>query len=72
MSHIEYSYKGYEYRIWQDFEDDNVKMFHQCWRNGQEVNLGQEFYNHSPYRPVPKSVFERLVDNQILIDFVTS
>ena len=44
-----YSYLGYEYRPWDDVEDDNIKTFHECYKDGQRVKMPREFYNHSPY-----------------------
>ena len=44
-----YSYLGYEYRPWDDVEEDNIKTFHECYKNGQRVRMPREFYNHSPY-----------------------
>ena len=44
-----YSYLGYEYRPQEDREDDNIKIFHECYKHGQRVNMPREFYNHSPY-----------------------
>ena len=44
-----YSYLGYEYRPHEDREEDNIKIFHECFKNGQRINMPAEFYNHSPY-----------------------
>ena len=44
-----YSYLGYEYRPREDVEEDNIKIFHECYKHGQRVSMPQEFYNHSPY-----------------------
>jgi hypothetical protein len=44
-----YSYLGYEYRPWDDVEEDNIKTFHECYKDGQRVRMPREFYNHSPY-----------------------
>ena len=44
-----YSYLGYEYRPSEDVEEDNIKIFHECYKHGQRVNMPSEFYNHSPY-----------------------
>ena len=44
-----YSYLGYEYRPWDDVEEDNIKTYHECYKNGQRVRMPREFYNHSPY-----------------------
>ena len=44
-----YSYLGYEYRTWEDREEDNIKIFHECYKDGQRVSMPREFQNHSPY-----------------------
>lgn len=44
-----YSYLGYEYRPWDDVEEDNIKTFHECYKHGVRIKMPQEFYNHSPY-----------------------
>ena len=44
-----YSYLGYEYRPWDDVEEDNIKTFHECYKNGKQVKMPYDFYNHSPY-----------------------
>lgn len=44
-----YSYLGYEYRPWDDVEEDNIKTFHECYKDGKRVCMPREFYNHSPY-----------------------
>lgn len=44
-----HSYLGYEYRPWDDVEEDNIKTFHECYKNGVRINMPREFYNHSPY-----------------------
>lgn len=44
-----YSYLGYEYRPHEDVEEDNIKIFHECYKHGMRVNMPSEFYNHSPY-----------------------
>jgi hypothetical protein len=68
----EYKYKGYEYRTFQDIEEDNIKTFHLCYKDGKEVSLCREFYNTSPYRYVKRLDFERYVDEYILVDFINS
>jgi len=44
-----YSYLGYEYRPYEDVEEDNIKIFHEVYKHGQRVSMPREFYNHSPY-----------------------
>ena len=64
-----YEYMGYEYRTYDDVEEDNIKTFHECWKDGKRVQLAREFENYSPYRLVPFELFQRLIDAQILVDF---
>lgn len=68
---LHYEYKGYEYRTYDDIEEDNIKTFHMCFRDGHEVKLDYAFYNHSPYSLVSRQDFEQFVDDRILVDFVT-
>jgi hypothetical protein len=46
---MNYSYLGYEYRPHEDVEEDNIKIFHECYKNGKRVDMPSAFYNHSPY-----------------------
>ena len=69
MNNTEYEYRGYEYRVWEDIEEDNTKMFHECYKDGKRVELCREFENTSPYRYVKKEDFIRYVEQQILVDF---
>ena len=66
----QFTYKGYEYRTYDDVEDDNIKMFHLCFKDGQEVKMPQSFYNHSPYSTWTLAEFKAIIDNQILVDFI--
>lgn len=55
-----YSYLGYEYRPWEDVEEDNIKIFHDVYKHGQRIKMPDEFYNHSPYSYM---TFEEFVKN---------
>ena len=44
-----FSYNDYQYRTWEDREEDNCKIFHECYKDGVRINMPHEFYNHSPY-----------------------
>ena len=66
-----YAYKGYEYRTYDDVDDDCIKMFHLCFKDGKEVKMPPEFYNHSPYSLIALRDFEQFVDDRILVDFVS-
>lgn len=53
-----YSYLGYEYRPWDDVEEDNIKTYHECYKHGQRVKMPDAFYCHSPYNAM---TFEEFV-----------
>lgn len=44
-----FAYLGFEYRTWDEIEEDNIKTFHECWKDGKQIKMPREFYNHSPY-----------------------
>ena len=52
-----YSYLGFEYRTYDDVEPDNIKMYHECWKDGKRITMPNEFYNHSPYSLVKYEEF---------------
>ena len=55
---LEYSLNGYQYRTYLEVEDDNQKLFHLCFLNGNEVKMEQDFYNHSPYSRITVDEFQ--------------
>ena len=57
-----YSYKGFEYRTWDEVEDDNIKIFHECWKDGKQIKMPSEFYNHSPYSLIKLDDFVEFID----------
>ena len=59
---LRYKYKGFEYRTYDDVEEDNIKTFHYCYKDGKEVKMIPEFYNTSPYDLVDVEDFKRFVD----------
>lgn len=67
---LEFEYKGYQYRTYRDVEEDNIKLWHLCYKDGREVSLNRKFHNTSPYRYVDRKDFERYVDEEILVDFI--
>jgi hypothetical protein len=67
-----YDYKGFEYRTWDEHEEDNIKTFHECWKDGQEVKMPPAFYNTSPYDLVSREEFQRFVEAIELVEFVNS
>ena len=69
---LEFEYRGYQYRTYRDVEEDNIKLWHLCYKDGKEVNMPREFSNHSPYSIVDPKVFKQLIDDRILVDFINS
>ena len=57
------SYNGYEYRTWDDVEDDNIKTFHECYKDGVRIKMSSEFYNHTPYSLMSCDEFVRHVQS---------
>jgi hypothetical protein len=55
---LEYEFNGYQYRTYLEVEDDNQKLFHLCFLNGNEVKMEQDFYNHSPYSRITPDEFQ--------------
>lgn len=49
MNGYHFEYLGYEYHTWDDVEEDNIKTFHECFKDGKRVDMTRDFYNHSPY-----------------------
>lgn len=58
-----YSYLGYEYCPWQDVEEDNIKIFHECYKDGKRVSMPAEFYNHSPYDYIDADEFVKHIQS---------
>jgi hypothetical protein len=54
---LEYNINGYQYRTYLEVEDDNQKLFHLCFKDGQQVEMPYAFTNHSPYSKVSKEEF---------------
>ena len=65
-----YEYNGFQYRTYDDVEEDNIKTFHYCFKNGKEVKMPYEFYNTSPYRKVKYEDFVEFVSQVALVEFV--
>lgn len=60
-SDLMYSYNGYQYRTWEDREEDNCKIFHECYKDGVRIDMPREFYNHSPYSYMDCDEFAKYV-----------
>ena len=58
-----YTYLGYEYCPWNDVEEDNIKTFHECYKDGKRIDMPREFYNHSPYSHVRFDDFVKYVQS---------
>ena len=58
-----YSYLGYEYRPYEDHEEDNIKIFHECYKNGVRVKMPSDFYNHSPYNYMDATEFVKYIQS---------
>lgn len=58
-----YTYLGYQYRTWEDREEDNCKLFHECYKDGKRISMPREFYNHSPYETIAYDVFVKYIQD---------
>jgi hypothetical protein len=56
-----YNYLGYQYIPCEDVEEDNIKIFHECQKNGQRIRMPDAFYNHSPYKYVEFDDFVKYI-----------
>jgi hypothetical protein len=56
-----FSYLGYQYRTWTDLDDDCIKIFHECFKDGQCIKMNHEFYDHSPYSLMTYNEFQHHV-----------
>jgi hypothetical protein len=56
---LEYNINGYEYRTYLEVEDDNQKLFHLCFKDGQQVPMPYSFSNHSPYSKITREEFRK-------------
>jgi hypothetical protein len=54
-------YLGFRYRPYYEEEDDNCKIFHECYKDGQRITMPREFYNHSPYERMDMAMFSHYV-----------
>lgn len=54
---LEYTIDGYQYRTYLEVEDDNQKLFHFCFKDGEQVEMPLGFNNHSPYSRVTPNDF---------------
>jgi hypothetical protein len=54
---FQYTVDGFSYHAIEDREDDNIKLFHECYRDGRRVVMPAAFYNESPYRLITPAKF---------------
>lgn len=52
-----FSYLGYEYHTYEDRDDDCIKLFHYCFKDGRQIDMPNEFYNYTPYENMAYSEF---------------
>lgn len=67
---LQYSINGFDYCTYLDIEEDNQKIFHYCFKDGKEIKMPYEFYNHSPYSYITPDEF--VAYTQHLIVFLQS
>lgn len=58
---FQYSIYGFEYHAIEEREEDNLKLFHECYRDGRRVVMPMEFYNESPYRLITPEAFKKYI-----------
>jgi len=56
---LQFKLNDYEYRTYLEVEDDNQKLFHLCFLNGQQVQMPYSFNNHSPYSKITREEFKK-------------
>ena len=62
-TNLEYALRGYQYRTYLDIEDDNMKYFHYCFKDGVSVKMPAEFDNYTPYAKVKPAEFADFVNS---------
>ena len=58
---LQYTVDGFQYYAIEDREDDNIKLFHECYKDGRRIIMPNEFYQHSPYSHVPQDKFREYI-----------
>ena len=58
---LQFEVNGYQYVVERDYEDDNIKNYHYCYKRGREIKMPVEFYNTSPYRILSRDEFAQYV-----------
>jgi hypothetical protein len=54
---LQYIVDGFSYYAIEDREDDNIKLFHECYQGDRRVMMPMAFYNESPYRLITPAKF---------------
>lgn len=60
---LEYALRGYEYRTYLDVEEDNMKYFHYCFKDGRRIEMPAGFDNYTPYDKITPQEFADFVSN---------
>ena len=55
------SMSGYEYHTNLDVQDDCIKIYHRCFKNGSEVRMPIEFYSMSSYDYIEPVTFRGFI-----------
>ena len=56
---LQYTVDGFSYYVIEDREEDNIKLFHECYKDGRRVVMPMAFYNESPYRLITPDAFKK-------------
>ena len=56
---LQYTVDGFSYYAIEDREEDNIKLFHECYKDGRRVVMPMTFYNESPYRLITPDAFKK-------------
>ena len=56
---LQYTVDGFSYYAIEDREEDNIKLFHECYKDGRRVVMPMAFYNESPYRLITPDAFKK-------------
>ena len=57
--HKHFTVNEYEYWTDEDVEPDVRKLWHYCFKNGHQIKMRSEFYNHSPYSVMTREEFTK-------------
>ena len=58
----QFSVGEYEYRTDLDIEEDNMKIFHYCFKDNERIKMPHAFYNYTPYDYVSVDEFKQFLD----------